>query len=132
MIARAAQEYGLIVRDQTHHAIGLYAEDPLPLGKNPYYTHGVPAPAGPFEGQWPYALLARFPWNRLQVLLTSLRSEWEPVRALIDTNDEDVRCASCEAVQRFESPRRRAVLRRRRSGLDDDRSISLPCFAYAR
>jgi hypothetical protein len=68
MIARAAQEYGLIVRDQTHYAIGLYAENPLPLGKNPYYSHGVPAPGGPFQGQWPYALLARFPWNRLQVL----------------------------------------------------------------
>ena len=68
MIARAAQEYGLIVRDQTHHAIGLYAENPLPLGKNPYYTHGVPAPAGPFQGQWPDALLASFPWSRLQVL----------------------------------------------------------------
>jgi len=68
MIARAAQNYGLIVRDQTHHAIGLYAENPLPLGKNPYYSHGVPAPAGPFQGQWPYALLSRFPWNHLQVL----------------------------------------------------------------
>ena len=50
MIAQAAQEYGLIVRDQTHHAIGLYAENPIPLGKNPYYSHGVPAPPALSKG----------------------------------------------------------------------------------
>ena len=68
MIAQAAQKYGLIVRDQTHHAIGLYAENPIPLGKNPYYNNGVPSPAGPFEGQWPDALLSSFPSSRLRVL----------------------------------------------------------------
>ena len=82
MIAQAAQKYGLIVRDQTHHAIGLYAENPIPLGKNPYYDNGVPSLAGPFQGKWPYALLAHFPWSHLQVLTlhpcVSLGSPCEP------------------------------------------------------
>ena len=68
MIAQAAQKYGMIIHDQTHHAISLYAENPIPLGKDPYYSNGTPSPAGPFRGQWPDALLARFPWSHLQVL----------------------------------------------------------------
>ena len=38
IMAEAAQRYGIIVRDKTLHAIGFYAEDPSPLGTNPY-TH---------------------------------------------------------------------------------------------
>jgi hypothetical protein len=72
MIAQAAQRYGMIVRDQTHHAIGLYAENPLPLGSNPYYTSGTPNPTGPFGGQWPDTLLHSFPWSSLEVLKMNL------------------------------------------------------------
>jgi hypothetical protein len=68
MIAEAAQKYGMIVRDQTHAAIGLFAESPISLGTNPYYTRGTPSPSGPFQGRWPSDLLASFPWSHLQVL----------------------------------------------------------------
>ena len=74
MIAQAVQRYGMIVRDQTHHAIGLYAENPIPLGSNPYYTGGRPNPTGPFGGQWPDTLLHSFPWSSLEVLKMSLHS----------------------------------------------------------
>jgi hypothetical protein len=69
IIAQAAQRYGMIVRDQTHQAIGLFAQNPLPLGTNPYYTSsGNPGTTGPFRGQWPDELLSSFPWDRLEVL----------------------------------------------------------------
>ena len=74
MIAEAVQRYGMIVRDQTHHAIGLYAENPLPLGSNPYYTSGTPNPTGPFGGLWPDTLLHSFPWSSLEVLKMNLHS----------------------------------------------------------
>ncbi len=74
MIAQAAQKYGIIVRDQTHHAIGFYAEDPAPTGTDPYFTNGVPSPTGPFGGQWPNVFLHSFPWNSLRVLQMSLHS----------------------------------------------------------
>jgi hypothetical protein len=60
MIARAAQHHGLVVREQTPSGISLFAEDPAPLGTNPYRR--------PFAGRTPSELLARFPWDRLQVL----------------------------------------------------------------
>ena len=72
MIAQAAQTYGIIVRDQTHHAIGFYAEDPTQSGTNPYYTNGVPNPTGPFGGLWPDQLLHSFPWSSLEVLQMKL------------------------------------------------------------
>ena len=69
MIAQAAQKYGMIVRDQTHWAIGLFAENPIPLDTNPYYTSsGTPSPTGPFEGKWPDGLMNSFPWSHLEVL----------------------------------------------------------------
>lgn len=74
MIAQAAQKYGMIVRDQTHWAIGLFAENPIPLGTDPYYTSGRPSPTGPFGGQWPDALLNDFPWSSLVVLKMNLQS----------------------------------------------------------
>lgn len=58
-IARAAQRYGMIVRDGSG-SVSLYAEDPTPTGSNPY--------AQWFGGQSPSQLLARFPWDRLQAL----------------------------------------------------------------
>ena len=59
-IALAAQRYGMVVRDQTHHAIGFFAEDPAPTGSNPY-------PAL-MDYRYPNELLARFPWDHVQVL----------------------------------------------------------------
>ena len=60
MIARAAQRYGLVVRDQTHHAISLFGENPSQFGGSPYARY--------FRGRNPQQLLANFPWDRLQVL----------------------------------------------------------------
>jgi hypothetical protein len=60
MLARAAQRYGLVVRDQTHNGISLFAENPAPHGGQPYEKY--------FKGRSPQQLLARFPWDRLQVL----------------------------------------------------------------
>jgi hypothetical protein len=63
-MALAAQRYGMIVRDQTHHAIGFYAEDPTPTGSDPYpmlMQHETPA-----------ELLAGFPWKYVEVQRMSL------------------------------------------------------------
>ena len=54
-MAEAAQRYGIIVRDKTLHAIGFYAEDPTPLGTNPYTRL--------FDGKSPGVLLQSFPWK---------------------------------------------------------------------
>ncbi len=63
MMARAAQRYGMIVRDQTHAAIGFYAQDPVRAKRDPYNR-----PNGFFGGQSPTQLLARFPWESLEVV----------------------------------------------------------------
>ena len=60
MIAEAAQRYGMVVRDQTHKGISLFAEAPRPGQAGPYDRL--------FAGRSPLELLARFPWDRLQVL----------------------------------------------------------------
>jgi hypothetical protein len=38
MLAEAAQRYGIVVRDQTGHAISFFAENTTPSGTNPYTT----------------------------------------------------------------------------------------------
>ena len=58
-LARAAQRYGMIVRD-TGGNIALYAEDPAPTGSNPYPTL--------FGGRWPHEILNEIPWDHLQVV----------------------------------------------------------------
>jgi hypothetical protein len=63
LLADAAQRYGIVVRDQTNHAIGFYAEDPVRGRGNPYNGS-----KGFLEGKYPNDLLASFPWNHLQVL----------------------------------------------------------------
>jgi hypothetical protein len=63
IMARAAQQHGIIVRDQTGVAIGFYAEDPAPTGDDPYQ-----GPEGFFQGESPTRLLENFPWDRLEVL----------------------------------------------------------------
>jgi hypothetical protein len=65
-IAVAAQRYGLIVRDKTLHATGFFAEDPTPSGRNPYPRL--------FGGRTPGELLARFPWEHLQLVKMRLRA----------------------------------------------------------
>jgi hypothetical protein len=66
VMAEAVQRYGMIVRDQTSHALAFYGEDPSPSGSNPY-------PAL-FGNQYPIDLLASFPWDHLQLLKMDLRS----------------------------------------------------------
>jgi hypothetical protein len=68
MLARAAQTYGMIVRDSAN-SIPFYAEDPSRLGINPYT-----GPTGYFEGKTPHELLASFPWVHLQLLDMALAS----------------------------------------------------------
>jgi hypothetical protein len=62
-LAEAAQRYGIIVRDVTHHSVGFYAEDPTPTGTNPYL-----GPNGLYDGLRPWSFLPQFPWARLQLL----------------------------------------------------------------
>jgi len=60
-MVRAAQRYGMIVRDQSG-CVTFYAEDPTPWGTNPYATL--------FGTRWldgSHALKA-FPWSRVQVV----------------------------------------------------------------
>jgi hypothetical protein len=73
MMALAAQKYGMIVRDQTHWAIGFWVQSPASAGvPNPFYgTNGSPSSSGPFQGLWPNQLLSYFPWNALHVLKMS-------------------------------------------------------------
>ena len=65
-MAEAAQRYGIIVRDKTLHAIAFYAEDPTPLGTNPYIRL--------FGGKTPGVLLESFPWKYLQAVQSNLNS----------------------------------------------------------
>jgi hypothetical protein len=63
VLARAAQRYGMIVRDRTHHAIGFYAEDPTPTGADPYNGK-----TGFYAGQRPWKFMPKFPWAHVQLL----------------------------------------------------------------
>jgi hypothetical protein len=63
MLAEAAQDYGIVVVDKAG-TVGFAAEDPAPLGYNPYW----PSSSGFFGGKLPDALLASFPWERLEVV----------------------------------------------------------------
>jgi hypothetical protein len=72
MIALAAQRYGIVVRDQTHKGISLFAEDPRGQEPSPYDRL--------FANQTPLELLAKFPWDRLQVLRMHLCTK-APCRA---------------------------------------------------
>jgi hypothetical protein len=68
MIARVVQRYGMIVADQTGHAVSFAAEDPTPTGRNPYV-----GATGLFGGKSPDELLAAFPWQHLQLLRMRLQ-----------------------------------------------------------
>ena len=68
MLARAAKRYGIIVRDGAG-SVTFYGQDPTPTGANPYR-----GPGGYFEGTYPAALLASFPWKQLRLLQMQLTS----------------------------------------------------------
>lgn len=66
MIAKAAQRYGIYVRDRAR-VTHFFAQDPTPTGANPYLGAG-----GYFEGRTPAQLLAQFPWDHLRLLKMEL------------------------------------------------------------
>jgi outer membrane biosynthesis protein TonB len=66
MLAKAAQRYGIFVRDRAAN-IAFYGQDPIPLGTEPYTGS-----TGYFEGKSPAQLLAAFPWSHLQLLKMEL------------------------------------------------------------
>lgn len=66
MMARAAQRYGIFVRD-TAANVAFYAQDPIPTGAEPYT-----GPSGYFEGNLPNHVLAEFPWSHLELLRMEL------------------------------------------------------------
>ena len=67
-MAEAAQRYGLIVRDQTGRGNGISFFGEAPKGSSrPYGEEG-----GFYGGMTPEELLARFPWDRLQLLKMKL------------------------------------------------------------
>jgi hypothetical protein len=68
-IAIAAQRYGMIVRDQTGHAVGLFAENTSQFGTNPY-----DGATGIYSGIPNNMLMRAFPWDKLQVVKMDLRS----------------------------------------------------------
>jgi hypothetical protein len=63
-MARAAQRYGIVVRDSAGVTV-FYAEDPIATPGDPYRRI--------FGGQYPNRLLAGFPWERLQVVAPPAR-----------------------------------------------------------
>jgi hypothetical protein len=67
-IARAAQRYGIVVRDQSP-VVKFFSQPPLPGAENPYLGSD-----GYFEGRYPGELLSDFPWQHLQVLPMTLES----------------------------------------------------------
>jgi hypothetical protein len=63
-IARAAQRYGIVLRDRTARALTFYGEDP----------RGAPDPYPQlFSNLAPNELLANFPWDHLQVMKMDVR-----------------------------------------------------------
>ena len=66
VIARAAQRYGMILRDKSG-SISLYGEDPRPSGRYDVYERF-------FGGLQPDEIMERFPWDQLQVLQMDLNT----------------------------------------------------------
>jgi hypothetical protein len=59
-IAKAAQRYGMVVRDATAYNVALFAEDPTQTGTDPYPTF--------YKGESPRVLLGEFPWEKLEAV----------------------------------------------------------------
>jgi hypothetical protein len=68
-MAKAAQRYGMIVRDQTGHAISFFAENPVQYGTDPYTS-----PGGFYGGPNPAAVIQAFPWGHVQLVKMDLRT----------------------------------------------------------
>jgi hypothetical protein len=73
VIARAAQRYGLVVREQTGWGVALGAEAPPVGGPDPY-----PELLGGYQ---PGQIMKAFPWRSLQLLKMDLRSKAGPPAA---------------------------------------------------
>ncbi len=75
MLARAAQRYGIVVRD-TAGAVVLYGENPLASGESdPYHATGgiFRCPDGKaVEACWSYNRLRGFPWERLEAIKAAI------------------------------------------------------------
>jgi hypothetical protein len=69
MLAEAAQKYGIVLRDRAGIVV-FYGQDPVPTGEDPYN-----GPGGYYEGLTAGEIMARFPWDRLQLLRMDLRCE---------------------------------------------------------
>jgi hypothetical protein len=69
-MARAAQRYGIVLRDQAP-GIVFVAEQAQPGQADPWYRSG-----GIFAGLQPWKLLERFPWDHLQALKTQQACCW--------------------------------------------------------
>jgi hypothetical protein len=69
MIALAAQKYGILIGNQTHDGIALFAQEPLPGSSNPYRGK-----TGYFDGKNPSELLASFPWASLELVKMDLHA----------------------------------------------------------
>jgi hypothetical protein len=112
ILAEAAQRYGMIVRDKTYRAVGLYAEDPTPTGTEPYW-----GPDGLYGGLAPWKFLPRFPWDRLQLLRMTVCSQAPCVRSAASASGGTVRAASAgsRANPRRDGPRRGSAAMRRRT-----------------
>jgi hypothetical protein len=73
-IARAAQRYGLVVRDKST-TVALYAEDPTPYARDPYLELLAPYYPGQVN-----RVLEDFPWHRLHLLQLRLCPERTPAQ----------------------------------------------------
>jgi hypothetical protein len=60
MVARAAQRYGIVIREQTDGAVSIFGENPARYRSDPYAHY--------LNGRSPQEVLTDFPWSRLQVL----------------------------------------------------------------
>jgi hypothetical protein len=69
MMAKAAQRYGIIVRDQTAHAIAFFGEDPAQFGTDPY-----PGKGGFYGGPARGGVMEAFPWEHPKLLKMELRT----------------------------------------------------------
>jgi hypothetical protein len=68
-MAKAAQRYGMIVRDQTGHAISFFAENPRGFATNPYVS-----PTGLYGANDPTAVMRAFPWDHVQLVKMALHT----------------------------------------------------------
>jgi hypothetical protein len=72
-IERAAQKYGIIVRDRTNDTFSFYGQDPQTEATNPYTSGpgvgGVDNDGkGFFGGKKYYELFLNFPWSKLRIV----------------------------------------------------------------